>query len=235
MSLINLLPEDYTQRRAARRTNAIALVMFAVVMAGMLAGVSFNQKRVNSTQEVLTHVTGEYQNAAKLIEKLNQLDKTKKTAQEKTKMTGELVERQPRSYILALVTNALPETACVVSLKLYSTKEKAPVAPVASGARTRGKEKPKEVFVTEMEITGLATTDLDVTMIMTNLKASPLMRTVNLLHTQDKQMDIKDPVTGKVVEQRVFRDFKLRVSLNSDVDVMDLLAEQRKTVLAFLY
>jgi len=158
--------------------------------------------------------------------------------QERTKVTGALVERQPKSYILALVTSSLPETACVTGMKVYLSKEKAPTVAAAPAARTarRGKAEPKkDLFFTEMEIVGLATTDIDVQEIMTNLSASTLSRSVSLVYTQDKQMDIKDPVTNKVVEQRVFRDFKLRISFNPDVDVMNILAESRRNDLAFLY
>jgi len=227
MSLVNLLPEDFILRRAARRTNAIALVMFAVVMAGTLAGVSVNQRSVNSTQEVLAHVTGEYQNAAKVIEKLNYLDKTKKLMQEKTRVTGSLVEHQPKSYVLALVTNSLPETACVTSLKMAI--KKVTIQPDKNAPKPARGQKPevkKDIFFTEMEIIGLATTDLDVSMLMEKLSASPLIDKVDLVYSQDKQIDIKSPVTEKVVEQRVFRDFKLRVALSPDVDVMDILTDR---------
>jgi len=219
MSLVNLLPEDFAHRRTARRTNTIALVMFTVVMGGILAGVSVNQRSVNSTRDVLAHVTSEYQDAAKLIEKLNQLDATKMVMQEKNKVTASLVERQPKSYVLALLTNSLPETACITSMKLT------PKQAAANNPNQRPGRGPaaKDSTFTEIELMGLAVTDMDVAEMMTKLSSSPLVNKVDLIYSQDKQLDITDPVTNKIVTQRVFRDYKLRIALSPDVDVMDLL------------
>jgi len=227
MSIVNLLPEDYGDRRAARRTNAIALVLFAVVMASILAGVSVNQRGVNVTQAVLAHVTADYEDATKLISKLKELDQRKQNMQEKTKITSSLVERQPRSFILGTVTNAMPDTACITSYKLQ-IKKQAAEKPAPGTRVARNAPKAEDKFATELEISGLATTDLDVTAFMTNLQASPLVKSADMAHSKDKKVDIKDIRTNKKVGERVFRDFKVRVVLH-DTDVMDIIAEQKKS------
>jgi len=238
MSIVNLLPEDYADRRASRRTNGIALMMFTVVMAGILAAVFVNQKGVNTTQDVLDHVTGEYTNAAKLIDTLKELDKRKQTMQQKTKTTSALVERQPRSFLLATITNAMPEAACMTSLKMAPVKKTDMVMPPppANGKPQRNVKPVKvERIVTEVVITGLAATDLDVTKLMSSLKECPLVETVDLDYSGDRPTDLKHPDTNKTLTNRVYREYRIKMILNPDKDVLDILAEQKGAAIVAAY
>jgi len=235
MSIINLLPDDYLHRRAARRTNAICLVLFAIVMAGVLAGVAVSQRSVNNTQKVLDSVNADYEDASKLIEKLKTLDKQKQMMANKAELTTGLLERQPRSYLLAVVTNCMPETACIETLKLYPKKVIIAPAPMAEGEKSKNRKpakgEKKDRTVVEMEITGLAATDVDVSTLMANLSMSPLSESVDLAYSQDKQIDITDPKTEKVLDKKTFREFQVRMVLKTGVDVLDIIG-QTETVAA---
>jgi len=234
MSIINLLPDDYLHRRAARRTNALCLVLFAIVMAGVLAGVAVSQRSVNNTQKVLDNVNADYADASKLIDRLQTLDKQKQMMAHKAELTTNLLERQPRSYLLAMVTNCMPETACIETLRLYPKKIIIAPTPPAEGEpqnRRGAKAEKKERSVVEMEITGLASTDVDVSTLMANLSMSPLSESVDLAYSQDKPIDIKDPKSDKVLDKKTFREFQVRMVLKPGVDVLDFVG-QTETVAA---
>ena len=108
MTLINLLPEDYIRRKRAQRSNRLCLVLFVVVMAGVLAAAVVSQRCRDNTQSVLDRVDSEYLQATSMMTELGQLQAQKQMMLEKAKSTSALLERVPRSYLLAEITNSLP-------------------------------------------------------------------------------------------------------------------------------
>ena len=53
MSLINLLPQDYYQRRQGQRTNIMCGVVFAVVMVGIVSASMVSRSKGNKTQAIM--------------------------------------------------------------------------------------------------------------------------------------------------------------------------------------
>jgi len=228
MTLINLLPEDYIRRKRAQRSNRLCLVLFVVVMAGVLAAAVVSQRSRANTQSVLDRVDNEYQQAASMMTELGQLQAQKQMMLEKAKSTSTLLERIPRSYLLAIVTNSLPPKASLLEVNLYPKQIIAPADPskdakfAAKSGQVAAALLPS---IVEMDVSGLAETDVGVARFIANLARCPLAESVDLVYSQEKPFEIKN-AKGDVVAKPLLREFQVRMVLRSDMDVIDVIGKK---------
>ena len=228
MSIFNLLPDDYFRRRREQRTLFFCLILFGVIMVYVVLQVTSMRQSCDRVQARMDQVDQDYQAAAAPMSKLQAMEAQRQQLVAKAKATSHLQERIPRSYLLAMVTNSLPQGASLESFDLYPKKVIVPkAAPSKSRDRkfaskskaTKGKD--DNVSVMEMELTGLAPTDVDVARFITNLSQSPLAASVDLVFSQEKAIEIKD-AHNKVLSKPVLREFQVRVVLKNDIDVADV-------------
>ena len=115
---LSFLPEDYLQRRIARRTNVICLALFVVVMGGVIAAWFVTDRQRREIKVLQDDVNRQYEEAAQRIDQLDQLKKKKQKMLQKAKITSALVERIPRSFLLAELINHMPATLSLLELEL---------------------------------------------------------------------------------------------------------------------
>ncbi|GAG00907.1 unnamed protein product, partial [marine sediment metagenome] len=226
---INLMPEDYLKLRAKRRTSVICLILFAVVMVGVLTAALLSEESRRRTLQVRDRVDGDYAEAAKLIRQMQHLQARKSTLLRKAELTASLMERVPRSYLLAVVTNALPQGASLTKFDL----ERKRLTVIAKSARSSGSKKTKFATVSQrrlaksppyliaVNVTGLAGTDIQVARFIANVAGNPLARSVDLIYSQEK-----------IVDDVTLREFRIRIDLRIDVDVIDILRDTSATEMA---
>ena len=108
MHVINFLPDDYLQRRSLRRANLLCLALGggALVALGALSGL-FVYRAMQVTVE-RTIAESQYAEASRQIDQLKQLENRKAGLLHKVELSTTLLERVPRSYLLARLTNYLP-------------------------------------------------------------------------------------------------------------------------------
>jgi len=222
MSIINLLPKDYIKRRQQRRANVLCLLLFALVMAGVLGAAAVSERSIRHTEEVAERVNKAYAEATRMIEQLNQLEARKQGMLRKAEMTSKLLERAPRSTLLAIVTNALPRSASLTKFNLFQIY-KVTKPPAAAGSSSGPKTKFQKVAqaqaaqtrtIVGMEVVGLAGTDVDVASFIAKLARCPVIGSVDLVYSQEK-----------VVDEIPVREFKVSMQLKPDVDVIDYVSE----------
>lgn len=223
MSIINLLPEDYVQRRAQQRANVMCIALFVIVMAGVGAAAVVSERNTHNTELVRDQVNAAYDEAARTLHQMQQLEAQKRMMTHKAEATSVLLERVPRSYVLAVITQALPENASLTSFDLVPRRVIKAAAPAA------GKTKFAAVTgavadngsVTVVEVTGLAATDVQVARFIANLLRNPLLTSVDLGYSQEKQVD-----------KISVREFRVRMELRNGVDVIDLAKAEKRSTLA---
>jgi len=224
MSTINLLPKEYLRRRAHRRANVLFLILFAIVMAGVIGAETASQRKVQHTLEVRDHVDTAYTAAARLIKQLQQLQSQRQTMLRKAELTASLLERVPRSYLLAMIANALPENTSLVEFELETLHETAKFEKTsrdAKGTKRKGSKltttprkdlhKPPPTTVI-MKVTGLAGTDVEVARLIANLARNPLIASVDLVYSEEK-------LIGKIP----VRKFQLKLELKPNADVLGVV------------
>ena len=217
MSIINLLPPDYLLRRSQKRANVLCLGLFCVVMAGVLTAAVVSEQNSRRTMQVAQRVDGEYAEAIRLIQQMQQLDQEKKSLLAKAESASTLMERIPRSYLLATLTNALPENTSLINVTM-DTKYIINSAPSGVGAQTdkaaavSAARRPAKTSSSAVivDITGLADTDVQVARFIATLARNPLTAAVDLVYSQEK-----------TVNDAKVREFQVKLELKCNVDVMD--------------
>lgn len=222
MPLIDLLPQEYIVRRRHRRANLQCVVLFVLVMGGVLCAAAVSAQNYRHTRQVADRVNASYADAAKMLDQLHELEATRSKLVEKAKQSGTLLERVPRSYLLATVTNALPGDCALTKFEIKSvqttvaaapkakTKYEAEKAAVAVGAKTQST---REVVLT---ITGMAATDCEVAGFITALGHCPLIATADLVYSQEKKVESGDK---KLEEPVMAREFQVIMHLRADADL----------------
>ncbi|HYE03138.1 MAG TPA: hypothetical protein VD963_07875 [Phycisphaerales bacterium] len=213
----SFLPEDYLRRKLERRTNLLALGMFSVVMFGVVAAFFVTNRQWSTVKRTQLEINTQYATEAKKIEQLKLLEAQKGEMLEKAEITAALIERVPRSILLAEVINRMPPELTLTEVKLTGKRvreapppkpgkapaDKKPRSISASGAKaasTAGgagaapdaKEAPKPAppkFEFVFELVGLASTDERVADYHTALKQCPLLAQVDLAYSNEVTID----------------------------------------------
>jgi len=227
MSTINLLPEDYVQRCSQHRANILCIALFATVMAGVGAAALISEQSLRHTQRVRDQVNASYAEAAKQITQMRELQAQKRTRIRKAQATLALLERVPRSYLLAVLARALPENASLMKLELKQ-KARLPVQAVPPAgkkklskfAAAKARQSPrKHERTTLLAVTGVAATDVEVAAFIANLLRSPLLTAVDLSYSEEKIFHPKK----KGLPDLKLREFKVIMEVRPGVDVIDLV------------
>lgn len=224
MSTINLLPEDYLDRRAQQRANVICLILFSIVMAGVVGAALVSEEQARQVRQVREEVNEQYREAGQMIAQMQELEGKKKKVIEKAEMAASLIERVPRSYLLACLTNALPSEASLTGVKLATEQPRVTRKVVTSKAKFRARavradaeaepEEPKpEPLKVKLEITGLAEDGVQVAQFIERMNRNPLMASVELDFIEEEQV-------GDEALQRfqVTMDLKLNAEVELDAE-----------------
>jgi len=219
MSTINLVPDDYRQRRARRRANILCLALFCVVMAGVAGAIVVSNRSLGHTRQTLDRVNREYARAADRIEQMHKLQAQRHQMEQRAEKTAALVERVPRSTVLAVITNARPPHTSLEKLTL-ETKESAAAGLGGSAkfAAIAGRRGPPRMHVA-VGVTGLASTDMEVSQFLAALSRHPLIAEADLVYSQAKAVALEGADTDLAM-----REFKIRLRLRTGVDALDVLA-----------
>src|SRR2546423_1004606 len=208
---LSFLPDDYLDRKARRRANVLCALGAFLVLG--VAGTVFwyTEKLTAAVEKKFAEVDKQYGDAAQRIEKVNQMRSQQQQVVRRAELAASLVEKVPRSNVLAEFTNSLPPGLSLLNMMMES-KERASLAPPAMSAFEQKRAalegrsvnaiiapKTYDVFI---KIEGVATTDVQVGDLMDKLKRSPLFKEVNLLYTEEyKQTNNTQGANGKGSEE----------------------------------
>ena len=221
MSTVNLLPQDYVQRRSQQRANGMCMALFGMVALAVGGAALVSERATRNTRGVCERINASYADAARLIDEVHQLEAQKRTMLDKAKMSAALMERLPRSYVLAMLTNCLPEGSSLITLKMEVKVVNGDSQAAAGAVRTkhgvvsqaRRSRSPAAAptLSVQMNIKGKASTDVQVARFIARLAQHPLTEMVDLSYS--KQAEGKE--TG--------REFQLTVRLKPNADALDAI------------
>jgi Tfp pilus assembly protein PilN len=230
----SFLPEDYVEQRAERRTNVISLSLFAVVMFAVFAAFLVTNRQWNTVKAQQRAINIEYTNAANDIEQLEILQEQQETMMHKAELTAALIERVPRSVLLAELINRMPDNVSMLEFTLSQEQPRRRRAPAqaqtknlkgekgrrATQAEAQEEEEVIEVprFETELQLVGVAPTDVEVSDYIAGLNACDLLMNVTLKYSENS-----------MVEDRMVREFRIHMKLDPQADarkIEPLLAQR---------
>ncbi|HUU10659.1 MAG TPA: PilN domain-containing protein [Phycisphaerae bacterium] len=195
MHVINFLPDDYAARRGLRRANwtCMAIAGAGVLLLGAVVALVFiHGMSLAATRAIME---GQYKEASRQIDDLEQLEQHKTGLLHKVELSTALLERVPRSHVLARLTNYLPANTSLTSMTML-------VEQVASQAKGPAASKPGQatdspagnaadpaatVIMSRVRfrIDGLAKTDMEVADFMKRLGADPLFEDIDLQFSEE--------------------------------------------------
>ena len=229
---LSFLPDDYLERKARRRTNAICAVLFCIVISAIGAAFTVTERSMREIDQQYTTVNQQYADAAKRIEQVQQMQEKQRTMATQAELTASLLEKVPRSFILAELTNGMPAGVSLLDFSL----EARVITNAAAAPKTAFELRKAEVsgatasivpmssqprvYDVTMRTTGVAATDVQVAQFISKLNRSHLLRDVNLLFTEEFLPNQGGSSTEKL------RKFQIEMSLDPNAVVDAETAQQ---------
>lgn len=242
MAKINFVPNDYIQQRQSSRANLMYLTLLAALLGGIGVTFSIIKMRQRAVRVELDAVNAKMTAAKEQIAQLEELKSKGKTMMKSMVMTAELLEPVPRSIVLACLTNNMPSGVSLLEVQMKEKETKVAVQPTPSASPSKGtaantgakssqyqaasakKKKDaaavetKTILDSNLEIEGIAPSDIEVASFIANLSGSILLDSVELVESKEEDVDgVK------------FRQFRLRTSLKQDLTLTrDDISQIRK-------
>lgn len=224
----SFLPDDYLAQRAEKRTNVISLTLFVVVMGAVFGAFLMTNQQWEQVKAAQTSINSQYQEAAIKIEELNELEQQRNRMLNKAELAIALVERIPRSILLAELINRMPPKLSLIEFELKSTEIKPKArkpgrnekGSLKERAPERGKTREEAMeerkveaprYRVELAMIGLAPTDREVSQYMADLINHELLRDVTLKYSVQTEF-----------EDRKMQEFRMEMVLNPSSDVRSI-------------
>jgi Tfp pilus assembly protein PilN len=227
---LSFLPDDYLARKAQRRTNAICAILFLIVTVAIGAAFTYTDRGLKDARKGAANIAEQYAQAARPIEQFQKLQEKQRTMAHQAELTSSLIEKVPRSFLLAELTNSLPSGVSLIDMVLDSKRRTAapPAAPKsafeakanggAAAAAAATAQVQAVTYDVGIKVTGMATNDVQVAQFISKLNVSRLLQDVNLVVSDEfKQGDDK------------LRRFQIEMKLDPAAEVDPLSNRQTKT------
>lgn len=193
---LSFLPEDYLETKRQRRTNVICAVLFLAIMSAI--GVAFTtiEKSLRQAERENQEINKQYAEAATRIEQDKQMQEQQRRMAAQAELTASLLEKVPRSVLLAELTNAKPPGVSFLDVDLNSKVRQASAASApktqfemkraameaaSSGKSPTAAAPQAKLYDVTVKVTGIADTDELVAKFMAKLNKSSKFRDVGLV------------------------------------------------------
>jgi Tfp pilus assembly protein PilN len=231
----SFLPQDYIQRKAELRANIICLSLFGVVMFGIVGAFFVTNRQWLQVRRERQAITVQYTQQAARIEQLKNLESQKAEMMAKAEVTTALIEKVPRSILMAEIVTRMPEDLALLELHLASKRVREGPAPrqaqqaTARAANDRnaqirtlggraGAQRPGAAaaaperiapprFEYTLKIIGVARANNNIADFLAALKACSLLDDVELKYIKTSTIDRVE-----------FRHFEIEATLRRDAD-----------------
>jgi len=233
---LSFLPDDYLERKAQRRTNVVCALLFLVVMVAIGSTFTITERSGKAVETEHASVEKQYTEAAKRIQLKAQLEEKQATMEKQAELSASLLEKVPRSYLLAQITNSLPVGVSLIDMNLESKLRNANATSSGQSktpfeqkkAASDPSKKPAapvqqaKTYDVNMKITGVAFNDGQTSQFISKLNTVKIFKDVNLLISEEyKDRDSE--------EGQQLRKFQLEATLDPTAEVTAADQEKAKT------
>lgn len=226
----SFLPETYVANKTQARANVLGLVLFVIVMGGVVGAFMVTNRQWNAVKAEQDAINAQYEEEALKIDQLKDLETQRLELVSKAEVTTALVDRVPRSVLLAEIVSAMPEPVTLLEFELESkrVKKAAPkladqsrnkgVKTISSKSKKAGEKKQDEApkfdpprFETSIALIGVATANNDIADFLANLKRCPLLGDVEIEYIRESRMGELD-----------LRKFRVNAEVLPNADAADV-------------
>lgn len=219
MASLNFVPDDYVKNTESRRLNILCVVLVLAVVGSLSAvfGVIKFRQRASAREERIVYAKmGEMQQS---LVQFEQLQVERETMMKSALTIADLLESVPRSIVLAQLTNVLPSGASLTTVDITQKAARASrkagtqaksqyQAAKSKGAAEQTPQSQEKNLTTEVTITGLATSDLQVASYIKSLEESQLLDHVVLVESKEHEID-NEILRRFLLEAKLAKDARL--------------------------
>ena len=229
MAMINFVPDDYVQQRRASRSNVLYLMLLLAMLGAIGITFGFIKMRQRAVQTELAQLNSRMAEAQQQIAQLEELKTKSQTMMKTMVMTAELLEAVPRSIILASLTNNLPSGVSLLDFgleeketQIYKSAAKNTTSSRYSKANaTAAASEPQKRVSTNLQIKGIARSDIQVAGFISRLNDAILFDDVSLVESKEIE-----------IEKIKYRQFQLKAVIRPDLALtkenIDEIREKRE-------
>lgn len=211
----SFLPEDYLDRKIARRTNLTCVGLFLVMIVAIGAAFYVQSRQDQGARTEMVEINSVFNNRAQQLRQIQELQDRQQQMIDKAKVVRQLVERVPRSIILAEMINNMPPSLSLLEFQL-ETKAAPKARSLTAMQRAKAKKQKKKndddgkVEIVPRQVTidieGIAEDESQISAFMGKLTHHPLFNDVSLTFIQKDTIELVD-----------LRRFGITMQLNMDV------------------
>jgi hypothetical protein len=218
---LSFLPDDYLEAKRQKRTNVICTVLFLLIMSAIVTTRLMIEKSLQLAETENADVCKQSADAATRIEQDRELQEKQLKMSNQAELTASLLEKVPRSVLLAELTNAKPLGVSFLDVILDSKVKQNSSQAAAAGKTqfemkraamedTKGtKPAPQaKLYDVTVRVTGICDNDIQVSQFIEKLNRSKLVRDVNLLISDEFK-----------VGDNPMRKFQLEMMIDPAADV----------------
>ena len=229
MAMINFVPDDYLQQRRASRSNVLYLMLLLAMLGAIGITFGFIKMRQRAVQTELAQLNSRMAEAQQQIAQLEELKTKSQTMMKTMVMTAELLEAVPRSIILASLTNNLPSGVSLLDFRLEeketqihkSAANNTTSSRYSKANATAAANEPQKTVSTNLQIKGIAPSDIQVAGFISRLNDAILFDNVSLVESKEIE-----------IEKIKYRQFQLKAVIRPDLALtkenIDEIREERE-------
>lgn len=230
---LSFLPEDYLEQKYLRRAMVLCGAMFLVVAMVIASWWHVRSKAHAKIVAEFNEVNDNYVEAARKIEQVKRMHEQQREVVHHAELAASLVERVPRSNMLAEITNALPVGVSLIDLSMTSTARASAGAPPTSSFAIHKAEiekqnadalglgtKPSE-FDIKLKFTGMARDDIQVAQLISRLSHNSMFKDVNLIVSDSFSQQQQQGNAGAGSKSESLRRWQLEMMVNPQAEVRE--------------
>jgi len=225
----SFLPDDYVAAKGESKANFVAVLLFSLVMFGVVSAFLMTNRRWEAVKSEQRRVEALYADEAQKIEDLKELERSREEMIRRLEITNILVEKVPRSVLLAELSRLAPEGLTFMEIELDSKRINTP-APAQPRTGTRSLTGNKNEAASEpklrapkyeykLSVVGVAESNTQIADFLTSLQALPLLSNVELEY-----------IRSTVEEDVEMRKFKIVAVIppEADASTLEVVQDQRE-------
>jgi len=197
---MSFLPEDYLEKKIARRTNIIFVALFSLMLITVLGADFVSRQQSVKIRDELSAKNQEFEEMRKQFEEIEALEAEKGRMLQMANVTATLKDNVLKSNVFSELINNMPSTLRLDELKLETKVDKQRSAPKPKTAMEREKARRARKAsgsagtqvrvvptVVNLSLTGFAPNDVAISDYIGALNGHPLFRNVNLQFTEESK------------------------------------------------
>lgn len=229
---LSFLPDDYLEQKGKRRANIVCAILVVLVAGGMSAAAYYVRNYDRQIQAKYDEVDARYSDAARKIEQVKKMHEQQRQVVQHAELAASLVEKVPRSNLLAEITNSLTPGVSLLELAMDSKPHQEPPSTATSSFEQHRQQlekansdalgmgaKPPQYDV-HLKITGIAQNDVQVAQLMSRLSHSKIFSDVNLV-ISDVYEPRRDNGAAGEAKGEALRKWTIEMMLNPNAEVND--------------